>query len=189
MDERAKNILTDLETMRENLLAFADEVWQGINYRDRSLREQSMRALDAYNEKVEEFGQLTSEIARRIAELAHISPEPTPAITSVDAIRNERIIQQLDTATPHSLDEDFIYKRPFGFILKGRAFIEITTWKQLYLIFCQQLAEMDAATFDALPSNPAFISPQDRHAFSQSESAPLTAADCARYVCRGQSFG
>jgi hypothetical protein len=68
---------------------------------------------------------------------------------------------------PHSLDEEFTYKRPHGFILDGQGTTGITTWRRLYELLCQQLLRRDPGRFQALPDNPDFISNRGNRSFAR----------------------
>ena len=162
MNKRIKTVLTDLESVREDLLALAEAVWRGIDPRNAEQRERVMRL----NAKADAFDALAGELSTMIQEFTQIRLGDRDSVMEVDEARAERIIRELDRATPHTLEEDFTYKRPYGFVLRGRAFTDMATWKQLYQSFCQQLARLDAPRFDALPNNPIFVSSHDHRAFS-----------------------
>lgn len=182
MNERVQAILADLETIREQLLAFADDVWLGIDHRNAAQLAGGVQFIQAYNDQVAVFDAAAAELSTMIQQFTHTTVESELPVNPVDVARNERIIRELDRATPHTLDEDFTYKRPYGFVFRGRAFTEIATWKRLYAVLCQQLAELDPARFDALPSNPTFISPQDKHAFSRDRSELRSPLHIARGI-------
>jgi hypothetical protein len=88
---------------------------------------------------------------------------------------NQRIIQELDRDVPHSLDEDFTWKRPYGFILLGRGTTGITTWKRLFELFCLQLLARDRDRFRSLVKHPEFVSKRGHHSFSHTR-VPLRSA-------------
>jgi len=80
-----------------------------------------------------------------------------------DHERNERIITELNREEPHTLDEDFTYKRPHGFILDGQATTGLTTWQRLYQLVCQQLFARDDQRFRSLIDHAEFISNRGHH--------------------------
>jgi hypothetical protein len=73
----------------------------------------------------------------------------------------------LNREEPHSLDEDFTYRRPHGFILNGEGTTGVTTWRRLYELLCQQLLKRNSDEFHKLPNNPDFISNRGHHSFSR----------------------
>ena len=88
-------------------------------------------------------------------------------VASDDSGQNERIIRELDRQVPHSIDEDFRFKRPYGFLLKGQGSTGITTWRRLFELICQELLRRDPERFRALPENPDYISNRGNHGFSR----------------------
>jgi hypothetical protein len=96
-----------------------------------------------------------------------VSVEETSAVPSTDVARFDRIIRELDPATPHYLNEDFTYKRPYGFVLRSQAYTDIVTWKHLYEAVCRVLAELNPNRWAALPDNPVFLSVQNKKSFSR----------------------
>lgn len=118
MRDGIRQTLADLDTVRENLLAYADDAWLNIDRRDRSRLGQGIQYVTAYDEKIAAFSALVAEISEMIQQREGLQVSETIPVI-VDQTGNERIIRELDTATPHSLNENFAYKRPYGFILEG----------------------------------------------------------------------
>lgn len=160
MEDRVKRILTNLETVRQNLLELSDDIWLSIDHNDTQALDEGVQFKRTYNEKLMDFDSLASDISDlvqgfttvRIDEVA--TAEPSEQSTA----ESQRIIKELDKDLPHTLSEDFTYTRPYGFVLSGYAVNNLLTWRQLYGALCKALAERDPARFDALPNNPRFIS-------------------------------
>ncbi|MGH2485651.1 MAG: hypothetical protein ACRDHE_06540, partial [Ktedonobacterales bacterium] len=132
-----------------------------------------------YDEKVAEFSALANEISGIIQRREDIQPDEQIA-SSVDPGRNERIIRELNTETAHSLDEDFSYKRPYGFVLDGQAFTGTVNWRQLYHTLCRHLAQRDLALFATVPGDQHFVGARGKWAISRNPKhmiVPLLIAD------------
>lgn len=78
----------------------------------------------------------------------------------------ERKVHALDQHEPHSLDEDFTFKRPYGFQLEEVAESNIKTWWRLYELVCRHLAKRDPVRFAGLPDDPRFITRRGNPIFS-----------------------
>jgi hypothetical protein len=86
---------------------------------------------------------------------------------SNNRIKRDRIIKELDKTSPHTLDEDFTYKRPFGFILQDSAIKGLKTWKNMYLHVLNLLRVKDSNKFSVLPKDEKFISKRGNPLFSK----------------------
>ena len=161
--DRTRVILEDLEAVRENLLALSDDIWAGIDRQDLAAFDEGVRFMRSYVEKMTEFDRLAADLSTLIQQYTQISLEATEEAGHEDRERNERIIRELNRDEPHSLDEDFTYKRPHGFILAGQATSGITTWQRLYELVCRQLYQRDTDRFSSLVDNPEFISNRGHH--------------------------
>ena len=167
MNMQVKGLLDQLEEVREQLLAFADDAFHSIDYRNPEQLARGTAFIGEFNERLTTFDQLAAELSRMIQQHTHLSIADTPPTLPTDRAEFERITRELDTATPHSIDESFTYKRPYGFILRQHAYKDLLTWKQLYEALCRILADLDPDRWAAVPDNPAFTSAQNRKAFSR----------------------
>ena len=161
--DRTRAILEDLEAVRENLLALSDDIWVGIDRQDLAAFDEGVRFMRSYVEKMTEFDRLAADLSGLIQQYTQVSLETSEETGQEDRERNERIIQELNREEPHSIDEDFTYKRPHGFILAGQATSGITTWQRLYELVCRQLYQHDSGRFSSLVDNPEFISNRGHH--------------------------
>lgn len=167
MNERVRAALAQLEEARETLLAFSGDVWHGVDTRDNEQVRSAAAFLTACNDHLVALGRLSDEISTLVRDYLGDPVEIEGAAPSTDAAANARIIRELDRGTPHTLDEDFSYKRPFGYKLLGRAAKDIRTWRGLFKLVCLQLAEIAPTTFAALPDDPQFVSRQGFKSFSR----------------------
>jgi hypothetical protein len=167
MNARTREILEDLEAVRENLLALSDEIWLSIDHNDPESLEEGVSFKRAYNEKMSAFDTLASELSTMIQQFTSVRLEEKEQIGGDDEGENVRIIQALNREEPHTLDEDFTFKRPHGFILDGQATTGITTWQRLYELVCRQLYQHDARLFASLVDNPEFVSNRGHHSVTR----------------------
>lgn len=156
--DRVRRILEDLEAVRENLLALSDDIWLSIEHNDPQALEEGIEFKRRYNEKMAGFDRLAGELSEIVQGFTSVRLEETERGGTESHDENARIVRELDREQPHTLDEDFTFRRPHGFVLDGQAATGITTWRRLYELVCQQLARRDPDRFRSLPSNPIFIS-------------------------------
>ncbi len=175
MTDRTRLLLEDLEAVRENLLALSDDIWQSIDHNDPDSLEEGVAFKRNYNEKLATFDTLATELSRLVQQFTSVNLSSEEKTGGDSESENQRIIQELDRDVPHSLDEDFTWKRPYGFILLGRGTTGITTWKRLFELFCLQLLARDRDRFRSLVKHPEFVSKRGHHSFSHTRD-PLRSA-------------
>ncbi len=169
MTQPIRNILRDFDNIRENLLAFSDDVWLNINHNDTKSMKEGIAFKEKLNVQLDAFGKLSDEITRLVQEYTQVQTEgeasPETEIGKT-ASENTRIIKDLNRNEPHAITEEFTYKRPCGFILDGKGYQDITTWTRVYELVLRQLAKKDTNLFKALPNNPVTITRRDNPHFS-----------------------
>lgn len=165
--DRTREILEDLEAVRENLLALSDDIWSGIDRQDLSAFDEGVGFIRSYLEKINEFDRLADGLSMLIQQYTLVFLESSEDSGEEDFERNERIIQELNREEPHTLVENFTYKRPHGFILDGRAVSGVTTWQRLYELVCRRLYLRDSNRFISLIDHPDFISNRGNHSVSR----------------------
>lgn len=161
--DRTRQILEDLEAVRENLLALSDDIWRSIDHNDPEALDEGVEFKRAYNAKAADFDRVATELSALIQQYTSVRLEEAEESGGEDREQNERIIAELNREEPHSLDEEFTYKRPHGYILAGQAATGITTWQRLYELVCRQLVARDLGRFRGLHTNPDFISNRGHH--------------------------
>lgn len=165
MKQKIKSILSSLDEVKENLLSLSDDIWLSINHNDNTELQEGITFKTEFNNKLTELDKLSSEIAVLVEQFAGMSgvEKPEPA---ADAVEVERIIKELNRFEPHNLSEDFMYKRPYGFVFKDRAFKDLGTWRNMYLTLLTQLHDIDQGKFESLTSAEEFISKKGNSLFS-----------------------
>jgi hypothetical protein len=159
MKERITQILTDLERVRENLLALSDDVWLSIEHNDSQALQKGFEFKLAFNKKLDTFNQITSDISSLVQQFTEV-PIETVTVAEKGSPENERIIRELDLVQSHTIEESFTYKRPYGFVLQGQAYKDVKTWRKLYELFCQQLAANDLNRFKDFLESPEIKTPR-----------------------------
>lgn len=168
---RTREILQDLEAVRENLLALSDDIWAGIDRQDLDAFDEGVQFMRSFVEKNAAFDRVATDLSVLVQQFMSVRLEESEQTGSGDQEQNERIIAELNREEPHLIDEDFTFKRPFGFIFDGEAATGVTTWQRLYELICKQLFARDEALFRSLEHQPEFISNRGNHTIS---SVPST---------------
>ncbi|SMP64254.1 hypothetical protein SAMN06265222_108197 [Neorhodopirellula lusitana] len=160
---RTRLLLEDLEAVRENLLALSDDIWLSIDHNDDKALEDGVEFKRAYNAKVASFDSVATELSELVQQYTSVRLDEAEQASGSDHEQNERIIAELDREEPHLLNEDFTYKRPYGFILDGYATTGVTTWQRLYELVCRNLVSRDESRFRSLHDHSDFISNRGHH--------------------------
>ena len=166
LTDRTLQILQDLETVRENLLALSDDIWLSIDHNDAEALEEGVEFKRTYNAKLAAFDTLSSDLSQLVQRFTRVDLAEDEESGGEDSQNNERIIQQLNREQPHSIDEDFTFKRPFGFILDGTATTGITTWRRLFELLCTTLLQRNRELFESLVDHEKFVSNRGHRQFT-----------------------
>jgi len=170
MTERTLQILQDLEAVRENLLALSDDIWLSIDHNDADALEEGVEFKRTYNAKLSAFDALSSELSLLVQQFTRVDLAEEEESGEDDSQSNERIIEQLNREQPYSIDEDFTFKRPHGFILDGQATTGIMTWRRLYELVCIALLSRDRELFVTLINHKKFVSSRGHRQFTTNPS-------------------
>ena len=167
MQNKIKEILDTLNNLQENLLSLPDDMLLSIDPRDNESLEQGTQFIKAYNNSLSQFTESSARIAQMVKAHFGINPEEDDVVKeSGNRLQRERLIAELDQTVPHTLNENFTYKRPYGFILGETAYKGLKTWKTLYLLVLDMLQTTDPEKFAALPETERFISNRGNPLFS-----------------------
>lgn len=168
---KIKNILDNLNQLEEDLMALPDDIWLSINPRDNESVEKGTAFLKSFNDNLSGFSESSGKISKQIK--AHFEINPEIEEIEGEAVREKshsRIIKELDKSEPHTIDENFTYKRPFGFVLEDQAFKGIKTWRSLFIQALKVLAEKEHNKFKKLPEVEDFISSRGKPLFTTTSS-------------------
>lgn len=155
--------------------ARAGEQWAAIDPRNLSTLAEATESHRALVERIEKF-RATGEAL--LAALPEPMTTPSPALSGplppgnllsvhrpISAKPDKAMKRSADSSVAHRLDRDFIGTKPSA-IQIGDDLSEVSTWRRTYELVCQNLFQRDEERFERLPSNPRFISAQDRHDFA-----------------------
>ncbi|MDD3878135.1 MAG: hypothetical protein PHT69_16065 [Bacteroidales bacterium] len=170
---KIKETLDLMNTVQEQLLSLADDIHLSIDPRDKDSIKKGYEFLSGYSEQLTQFTESSNVLEEQIKNFFGINPE-TEDIVKIDSIRNvterERIIKELDKTKAYSLDENFTFKRPYGFVLGNTAIKGLKTWKSLYVNLLSTLYESDKVKFKKLTSEPKFVSNRGNFYFHNDKS-------------------
>jgi hypothetical protein len=169
--EKIKNIYDSLIDIQEKLLSLPDDILLEIDSRDNESLENGIKFLKKFNNNLEDFTKATSNISENLRDYFKMNPEDENIEgESSDDERRKRIIQELDKTKPYTLEENFTYKRPYGFILENSAYKGLKTWKSLYLKVLEVLMENNIEKFEKLPKEELFISKRGNPLFTKNKN-------------------
>lgn len=166
--DKIKDILDMIDTLQEQLLSLPDDMLLIIDPRDNESLEQGLKFIKSYNENLNHFTTSSSKLAEQVKTHLGINPEEDELEQETNnRQKRDRIIKELDKTSPHTLDEDFTYKRPYGFILQDSAIKGLKTWKNMYLHVLNILKNKAPEKFAKLPKQEKFISKRGNPLFSK----------------------
>ena len=163
-EQKINSILKDLTNVHENLLSLSDDIWQSIDHNNTEKLEEGVAFKKQFNSLLDKFVENAQDISVLVTQFTGVKDEEL-TVTKTES-ENERIIKELDKDVPHSITEDFTYKRPYAFIIEKHAFTNTTTWKDIYVQFCRYLSNKDSNKLSQLADNPDFFSKQNRKYYS-----------------------
>lgn len=168
--DRTREILHDLDAVRENLLALSDEIWLSIDHNDPEALEAGVEFKRAFNSKAAAFDVVASELSGLVQQYTSVRLDESEESGDADLAANDRIIADLNREVPHSLEEDFTFKRPHGVIFRSKATTGITTWQRLYELILRQLYDEDPERLITLCSHPDFTTNRGNPTFTRDRS-------------------
>ena len=172
MQTKMKEMLDTLNSLQENLLSLPEDMLLNIDPRDNQSLEQGTRFIKEYNENLDQFIDSASKISDQIKIHFSINPEEEEIEKEfAGQPSQDRIIKELDKTAPHTLYENFTYKRPYGFILGNTAFKGIKTWRNLFILVLNELKEKDSDRFAKLTKEEKFISNRGNPLFSKDKQS------------------
>ncbi len=169
--DKIKAILDKINSLEEDLLALPDDMLLNIDPRDNESLEEGTAFIKNFNENLTRLTKYSSKIRNQIKNYFDVNPEEEDLEKeSTETKRKDRIIKELDKKKPHYLEENFTYKRPYGFVLNKTATKGIKTWRSMYMQILQLLGKEDSDKFNNLLNNENFITNQGHSYFSSDES-------------------
>ena len=171
MPKDIRPILAHFEDAKEQLLAIGDDIWLSIDHTDNEALESGLAFKKAFNDRIAELDRLSSEISVMLQQFTGMRAPDFREKESARARDNDRVVKTLDRLQPHTINEDFCYKRPCGFILQGQGFEQTDTWRDLYLSLLAYLRQKHTNLFLEIAQADDFISKRGNHSFSTDPGA------------------
>jgi hypothetical protein len=158
-NEKVGAIVHDLLNVRENLLSLSDDIWLNIDHNDNEELQQSVDFKKEYNKLFVEFDKNALSLSDLIQQYIGIGNiEAAKPVVEESSEENKKMFVLLNQKKSHSLNENYIFTKPYGFILKGYAYTNIHTWKALFNQLCACLDKIDHNTMLQTTTADAFIS-------------------------------
>ena len=160
----------------------AGEQWARIDPRDLSAYD---KAVARHRELLTEIKQFRTSVDSLLNALGASQGQRQVERPTTDSDRSSvasksprRPPRSTDPTVSHSLDRDYIGAKPAA-IQIGDTVHEVPSWRRAYELVCKEMLERDPDRFSRLPSNPRFISDQDRHDFSRDPRTLRTTSEVA----------
>ena len=165
-DEKINRILKGVTGTYEDLLSLRDDIWIGLDHSSIEEVEAASEFQKQYIRLLDQFVKNSEEIATLVTQFTGVKEKDTPVVINSKDSNNERIIKELNKEEPHSITEDFTYKKPYAIIIENCAYKGLENWKDVYKQICKHLAKKDEQLFDSLSSNKSLISKQNKKYFT-----------------------
>lgn len=168
--KKIQSILGQLSDVNEQLVSLSDDIWLDIDHRDNESIMKGAEFIQDYNLTTSQLSKAAAAIEQQLfAYFQNEIESVKPVIDhgNDDMIKNQRMIKELDRNKACSLHDNFTYKRPYGFVLNGIAYTNITTWKSVYLKVLDKLQIIDPVKFSALITDKRFISKRGNPLFTK----------------------
>jgi hypothetical protein len=164
LQDRIDVIIADLGDTNDQLLAVLDDLWLEIDHTDsESIRTGSQRMIGVI-EAAKNYQSLCNDLTRRLRKFAPkdyvevIETEhPTPQ-------EKKDVFSSYETIT---LQQEWSYRKPHGFIIRGKSFPWKSNWIDLYQSLCEVLRDIDGERFDTIPERREIISSHGNPYFSR----------------------
>jgi hypothetical protein len=141
---------------------------RSIDPRDNDQLEQRTQFIKDFNNSFIQFSTSAALISKQIKHYFNVDPEEEELEHEVSELdKLSRVIKELDKNKAYSLDENFTYKRPYGFVLENSAYKGIKTWKSLFIQILKELYKKDKNIYLNLPNEKKFISKRNNPLFSK----------------------
>jgi hypothetical protein len=173
-NEKINIIVSDLLNIRANLFSLSNDIWLDIDHNNNNELQEVFNFKKEYNKLLDEFNKNVlslSAILQKYSEIGNI--EAARPVVDESSEKNKKIIVQLNKEIPHSINEDFIFTKPYAFILKDYAYKNVTTWKALFNQVCACLDKIDHNKMLNTVTADEFISPRKNLRYFSNEKTKL----------------
>jgi hypothetical protein len=166
---RIEKVVHNLQAVSEDLLAVFDDIWLSIDHNDSVAISKGARFKLSFNEVSEEYSNISNRICGILDAFKGAECQPgTEAGHSVaHRQKKDRAVKVLDQKVPHSLEEDFSYKRPVGFKVGDLSFPDLNSWALILENLCMHLFSLDPDTYQETPDNDKLLSVRGNKFYSR----------------------
>jgi hypothetical protein len=184
MQEKIKKILSNLKSVQEDLLSLSDDLWLDIDHNDNDAISNGVTFKEEFNLCNDEFTASANKLSELIQKYTN-TPLYTPVVNLSVPLNNsekDRLIKVLNKKFPHGLNEEFKYKRPYGFVIQGVPYENKLTWSELYLQVCEHLLMLDKHRFISMDNDPNHISKRNKKYFSSNQDDLRSPQKCGNVI-------
>lgn len=177
MNERelSARILGNLTSVREDMLALIDLVWDSVNPRDAAARDAGSKYVGDLDRQLQGLSAASDGLAGLFKQRVGMSDEELPGnkpgtpTTSADPVFAGRPAHHLAKGRDGRF-EDFTSTKPMGYTLQGKATKNVPDWADVYLSVCRELYRRDHSRFASLVDNQRFVTRRGNLLFSRDQT-------------------
>lgn len=178
---QAKQLQETLDRLNEDLLSLSDDIWLSIDHNDTDAMKEGVKIKTQYNDKLTQFAQLSKEMTSFLLDVSNLGvneepkePSPIPCVAD-----HQRIIESLNQYTPHTLKEEFRYKRPIAIQISDKVYQELTTWKAVFHAVMEHFYHTQKEHYLSIPDSKLKLSKRGKPLFSRSPSGMRVSEEAA----------
>jgi hypothetical protein len=164
LEDRIDAIIADLGDSNDQLLAVLDDLWLEIDHTDsESIRTGSQRMIGVI-EGVKNYQNLCDDLTRRLREFV---PKADAEVIKIEHPVTKEKSDVFASYETISLKQEWSYRKPYGFLFRGKSFPWKRNWIDLYQSLCEVLRDTDSERFDTIPDRREIISSHGNPYFSR----------------------
>jgi hypothetical protein len=166
LSEKIDRIVTELGDSKDDVLALLGDLWLEIDYTNAESIKSGSGRMVAAAEATTAFQKASEALAAKLKEFVPqpVASQPAAPPTPVDR-------QYFADKQKITLQTSWTYRRPFGFVLRGKPYPWKKTWIDVYQQLLTISRDSDPTLFDTLPDRSEFISSQGNPYISRDRSA------------------
>jgi len=160
--ERIESILADLADSNDQLLALLDDLWLDIDHTDPDSIQVGSQRMIGVIDATKTFQTLCGDISTRLKEFLPVEEVAEPQVVAPK--ESPTVFNGFDTI---SLNDQWSYRKPFGFSFQGTPYRGKHNWIDLYEAICLALKKLDSERFNTVPDRREIISTHGNPYFSR----------------------
>ncbi len=179
---QAKKLQETLDQLNEDLLSLSDDIWLSIDHNDTDAMQEGVRIKAQYNDQLTAFAQLSKEMTSFISEVSKLEKEEITedfSLSNRSDVDHQRLIESLNQHTPHSLREEFRYKRPIALEISGKVYQDLITWKAVFHAVMAHFYHTDKERYLSIPNSKLHLSKRGKPLFARTPSGIRVAEEAA----------